>query len=443
MRLSLEQLARAAGEPPERVHEWQAAGVLGSAHRFTPADVERVRLIALLRRRGVALDEIVRQHAEIDGFVSRVGRSPTAPVRTLAEAAAEVGLAPGLAERAWTAAGLPATDLLDDSDVEFLRAWRTVHDVGQPDEAMVELARVLGDTVRRATEAMARITHFHIIKPLVARGLDRAALRRAIGKATGRLLPIAPRMLEHLTRRLLAEASRENFALRLADDRTEPGELLIAIAFVDLCSFTPIADTMGDRKSADVLARFSALVREATARHDGHVFKQIGDAFMLIFADPRAAVACALEIDGRVAAEPRFPAVRAGINWGPVLYRDGDYVGVNVNLASRVVAEAGRHAIFVTDTVRQAATPTPGVEFRPLPRRRLKGVSEEFDLFRVVGSETNAAIRLIDPVCGMEMRANEAAVRLGLGEREVVFCSARCLQRYVADPARYAAPTGD
>ena len=440
MGLSLEQLARAVGEPVERLREWREAGVLGRG-RLTPADVERGRLVALLRRRGVTLDEIARQRADIDGFVSRVGRAPTAVVRTLAEAAAEVGLDAGLAERAWTAAGLPATDLLDESDVDFLRAWRTVHDVGQPDEAMVELARVLGDTVRRATEAMARITHFRIIKPLVARGLEPAALRQAIGRATGRLLPIAPRMLEHLTRRLLAEASRENFALRLVDDRTEPGELMVAIVFVDLCGFTPMAEAMGDRKSADVLARFSALVRVTTGGHDGHVFKQIGDGFMLIFVDPRDAVACALEIDARVATEPRFPAVRAGINWGPVLYRDGDYVGANVNVAARVAAEAGRHEVFVTGAVRAAAA-AEGVEFAPLGRRRLKGIGEEVELFRVGGAGTAGVARSVDPVCGMEMRPHEAGVRLTLGAREVVFCSAACLQRYVADPARYTPATG-
>jgi hypothetical protein len=35
------------------------------------------------------------------------------------------------------------------------------------------------------------------------------------------------------------------------------------------------------------------------------------------------------------------------------------------------------------------------------------------------------------------------AARLALGERELVFCSALCLQRYVADPSRYAAAGGD
>jgi class 3 adenylate cyclase/YHS domain-containing protein len=246
-------------------------------------------------------------------------------------------------------------------------------------------------------------------------------------------------MVEHLTRRLLAEASRENFALRFLDERSAPGELVVGLVFVDLCSFTPIADAMGDHESADVLARFSALVREASARHDGHVVKQIGDAFMLSFVGPGAAVACALEIERRAASEPRFPALRAGINWGRVLYRDGDYVGANVNVAARVADEAGRHEILVTEAVRRTAGAVGGVEFRPIGHRRLKGVSEEVELFRAVAVDEAATARVVDPVCGMEIGASEAAARLALGDRELAFCSAQCLQRYVADPARYAA----
>ncbi|HLY39380.1 MAG TPA: adenylate cyclase regulatory domain-containing protein [Candidatus Binatia bacterium] len=436
MHLSLEQLARAAGEPLDRVREWQAAGLVGATEPFGPPDIERLRLIGLLRRRGVSLEDIAASRGDIDAFGTR-HRPATTSLRTLAEAAAEVGLDPALVERAWRASGLSVTDLLDDRDVAFIRHWRTVRDVGHPDDALVEMARVMGDTVRRATEAMARVTHFHIIRPIVARGLTGVALRDAIAEATGRLVPAAPLMVEHLTRRLLAEASRENFALRFLDDRSAPGELIVGLVFVDLCSFTPIADAMGDHESADVLARFSALVRDAAVRWDGRVVKQIGDAFMLSFVGPGAAVACALEIERRAAAEPRFPALRAGINWGRVLYRDGDYVGANVNVAARVADEAGRHEVFVTEAVRRAAAPVGGIEFRPVGRRRLKGVSDEVELFRAVAVDETATARVVDPVCGMEIGAAEAAARLALGDRELAFCSAQCLQRYVADPARY------
>jgi adenylate cyclase len=440
MQLTLEQLARAAGEPLDRVREWHAAGLLGPGDVFSPPDIERVRLIAHLRRRGVAVEAIAADRVDIDRFVERTGRPPTAALRSLTDAAAEVGLDASLAERAWTAAGLPVTDLLDDDDVRFLRGWRVLHDVGFSDDAVVEMARVLGDTTRRATEAMARITHFQVFRPFVVRGLTGAALRDAIGAVTRELVPLGPRMLEHLGVRLLAEASRENFALRVAGEGMEADQLTLAVAFVDLCDFTPIADAMGDRESAAVLARFSSLVREATVVHDGRLVKQIGDAFMLVFSDPRAAVACAVDIERRAAAEPRFPALRAGLNWGPVLYREADYVGANVNVAARVADEAGRHEVLVTEAVRRAAGALVGFEFRPVARRRLKGVSEEIELFRAVAVDDARAARHVDPVCGMEIGAAEAAARLALGERELVFCSAQCLQRYVADPARYAAP---
>src|SRR5207248_4874447 len=122
----------------------------------------------------------------------------------------------------------------------------------------------------------------------------------------------------------------------------------------------------------------------------GRVVKQIGDAYMLIFFEPSAAVACALGIEERATAEPQFPAVRAGANWGPVLYREGDYVGATVNLASRLEAEAGPHQLLVTPELRRAAVRTPDTEFVPVGTRALKGVSEGVELYEARRSTPGA-----------------------------------------------------
>jgi adenylate cyclase len=37
-----------------------------------------------------------------------------------------------------------------------------------------------------------------------------------------------------------------------------------------------------------------------------------------------------------------FPALHIGAHHGPVLYRDGDYVGRGVNLAARIASAAAR-----------------------------------------------------------------------------------------------------
>src|SRR5439155_19545467 len=164
----------------------------------------------------------------------------------------------------------------------------------------------------------------------------------------------------------------------------------------------------------------------------GRVVKRIGDEFMLMVSDPRAAVACALESERRAAEEPNFPAGRSGGHYGPVLYREGDYLGVTVNVAARLADEAGRHQVLVSEALRREAAGVPDVEFVPLGRRRLKGVADEVELFEVVRrTEAGAGRRQVDPVCGMELGPEEPAARLAFGGREQVFCSQGCLQRFV------------
>jgi len=159
---------------------------------------------------------------------------------------------------------------------------------------------------------------------------------------------------------------------------------------------------------------------------------------MLVFPEPGSAVACALEIDRRTADEPQFPAVRAGAHWGQVLYREGDYLGATVNLAARLAAEAERHQVLTTAAVRKEAGRLPDVEFVPLGMRRLKGLSDQLEVFAARrGAGGTAGERLVDPVCGMELGAGEAAATLSLEGQEQAFCSQECLQRFVAAPERY------
>jgi YHS domain-containing protein len=122
-----------------------------------------------------------------------------------------------------------------------------------------------------------------------------------------------------------------------------------------------------------------------------------------------------------------------------VLYREGDYVGSSVNIAARVAAEAERHQVLVTAAVRNESKGLPGVEFVPLGKRRLKGLASELVLFEARAAGAKSREQYIDPVCGMEMAAEEVAARLTLEGVEHCFCSDECLRRYVASPEGYSA----
>jgi adenylate cyclase len=223
----------------------------------------------------------------------------------------------------------------------------------------------------------------------------------------------------------------------LAEPPETPGQIRRAVMFVDLASFTPLAEAMGDVRAAQVLDRFSVMVRRAVQRCHGRIVKQIGDGFMIVFPECFSAVSCGLEIEERSSQEPQFPAVRIGLHWGPLLYREGDYVGSNVNIAARLADEAHRHQVLVSDEVRRRAKEYPDVEFVRIGRRKLKGLAAEVEVFEAKPVNPAELDRVIDPVCGMELSPREVASRLSVEGREHSFCSDACLKQFVKAPGKY------
>ena len=447
---TLEQLAAITGEPTERLLDWRSRGLIGSSDGdgFTHNDRERARLVQLCLRRGISLDKIAeadRSQGIIDRYVQMM--FPEAPGRTysFAEAVEISGLDLDLARDMWANSGLLAEqgDTLREEDVEAFRAFKTYHEAGFPDAALGEGTRVFADSLARVAEMESKLFHFYVHERLKAQGVTGKELVDATERAGELARPLLEPTILWFHSKAWEKAVREDLVMHLAQEAglleagRQPGEMHAAVMFIDLASFTPLTEAMGDLQAARVLDRFSVIVREATRAWDGRLVKQIGDAFMLVFPEPRSAVACALEIVRQTAGEPQFPAARAGIHWGTVLYRDGDYVGSNVNIASRLAAEADRHQILVTSEVRQEARDLPGVGFVRLAKRKLKGLSGSFELFTAQAVGEPEAGRVVDPVCGTEMGQAEVAARLSLEGTERAFCSEACLRKFVVAPEKY------
>jgi adenylate cyclase len=258
-----------------------------------------------------------------------------------------------------------------------------------------------------------------------------------------RLNPLVEPAILYFHRKGVARAEWDDMVMHLEADKeghvgSTPGEINRAIMFIDLANFTPLAEAMGDERAAAILERFSEIVRFANIRCHGRIVKQIGDAFMVVFPEPYSAVSCALEVESKVSKEPHFPPVRAGLHWGSVLYREADYVGSNVNIASRLGAEANRHQVLITGEVWRRAKDLPGAEFNRLGKRKLKGIAREIEVYEVSPAGREALNRETDPVCGMELGPGEAAARLTIDGVERAFCSDDCLRKFVKDPQQYS-----
>jgi class 3 adenylate cyclase len=439
--LTIDELADATGIGPDTLRHWQSLGLLtGTGDRIETLDIERVRLITFVEQRGITAEAIATaSKTQGDMLGDRLdmltSRDLPRTGRSIDDAAEAVGLAPEVIRRMWSALGLGDQTEVYDEDIEALGRLRVALDAGLPEPALTQIVRVFADAAGRIAEAESRLFHYYVHERFRAQGLTGSELTAATDAIGEPLVELIEPTLLYFHRKAWERAQREDLLVHLTEDTTTPGDvpgdIEVTILFVDLSGFTPLTEAMGDPAAASLVERFSHLVRAAAGRHHGTVVKQIGDEFMLVFTDPTAAISCGLAIEAAVSAEPQFPAVRQGAHSGRVLYREGDYIGATVNVAARVAAEADRHQLLITPGLRAQATSLDDVTVTPAGARSLKGIADTIELFNVhpVGDRP---LRVIDPVCLMELDPSECGYQLTWRGTQLFFCSQECLTRFVA-----------
>lgn len=442
--MTLDELAVRVGEDLATLAQYIDSGLVPSTESYTAADVERIRLIQLLSRRGIDIQAITRalrgQLDLFDRYLAQLFPDGDYPAITLEEAAQRAGVDVTLLGRIWSAAGFGGpSELLTEADVTAAHSLTTALAAGFPEDALLQLVRVYADALNRVGDAEARLFHFYVHENLRTSGLSDEDLARATTEVSERLLGLVEPAVLFFHRKALTRAVRDDLVLHVAEDAgllapdDETGRLMAAVSFIDLARFTALTDVMGDAVAAEILNRFSELVRRCVVAHEGRIVKQIGDAFMLVFSDARSAVECALDIRQAAVAEPQFLGTRQGVHWGPILYREGDYYGATVNLAARIVTEAAADQVLVSDDVRARLSDDAEVRFIARGHRSVKHVAEPIEVFEARRpDDDDAAARVVDPVCGMTLSSVDAVARLELEDDELYFCSPACLRRYVA-----------
>jgi adenylate cyclase len=336
-RLSADELSSATGESIQRLQQLRALKLIGSEDdaRFASTDVERVRLVQFLERRQIPLDQIARaEHDEavLTSVVDFLYPRGIGQRYSFAQAIKIVGLDADVARRLREASA-PSNEMMDEHDLRMLTEAKVALDAGFPEAALLQLVRVYADALGRVAEAEVRLFHFYVHEGLKATGLAGQELLDNRKAVRDHLLPIVGPMIEYFHRRGMAKSVHEDMVLHVTRNRARPTEgepptqLRLAIVFLDISSYTPITAVMGDAVAARIIERLSELVRETITRFDGRIVDRVGDAFLLVFPEPRAALACAIEIERRTAAEPQFPALRSAVHWGDVVYQEGGYVG--------------------------------------------------------------------------------------------------------------------
>lgn len=433
--LSLREFATLARIPAKEVRRYSKLGLLDpdGDGKYDEYDALRLRFVQINVERGEDLEEVASNVRE--GKAAYTGIEllyPQAHRRfTLEEAAEKVGLEVEQIMALRTALGLPGT-LVEEGDVDAFEGVKGILDAGIPWEAVLEAARVFGDALRRLAETEIRLTHDYLHEPMAKSGMSERELAEQSQQVVDTFLPVIDPLLLFLHRQYLVRAAVNDAVFHLESEGKPGSTIQMAVLFVDITSFTTLADVHGDEAAAEILDRLDVLVRSLAIEYSGTLTKQIGDAFMLAFPDPENAVRFAVALDDTAAAEDRFPAMRVGIHAGPVLYRVGDYVGSTVNIASRVAEAAMPNEILVSAPVAGFASRSD-IPTEQVGVRMIRGISEPLSLYRVKRERERPGDR--DPVCGMVV--SDPAGRLLRGGQEYVFCSESCLRRFLDNPGRY------
>jgi class 3 adenylate cyclase len=157
---------------------------------------------------------------------------------------------------------------------------------------------------------------------------------------------------------------------------------------IDVEGSTAIVEELGTEYSRLIDELWSVLRCCANAS-GGYEVEARADEFFAAFASPRDAVDAAIAIQ-RAFPERDWPGrvdvrVRIGIHSGYPTSTPSNYVGIDVNTASRICALGHGGQIVVSANTREAvkASSPTGVRFAPLGSYQLRGVTGPVALFQV------------------------------------------------------------
>lgn len=130
-----------------------------------------------------------------------------------------------------------------------------------------------------------------------------------------------------------------------------PANPELTIVFTDLVGFSEWSLQAGDDLTLRMLRQVAAAVEPPLLERGGHIVKRMGDGLMAVFGDPVIAVAAVLaarDAVKTVEVKGYTPRIRVGLHTGRPQRLGADWLGVDVNIAARVMERAVRGGVMIS-----------------------------------------------------------------------------------------------
>jgi adenylate cyclase len=171
---------------------------------------------------------------------------------------------------------------------------------------------------------------------------------------------------------------------------------LAAILAADVVGYSRMMEADEAGTLAALKTRRREVLDPLVARHQGRIFKVMGDGVLVEFGSAVNAMQCAIDLQQAMAAantgqaEDRRIVLRVAINLGDVIVVGSDLYGEGINIATRLEAVAQPGSIIISGTAYDHIKSKVKVGFVDLGAQSLKNIAEPVRTYRIMDAPSVA-----------------------------------------------------
>ncbi len=173
-----------------------------------------------------------------------------------------------------------------------------------------------------------------------------------------------------------------------------PANPEVTLVFTDLVGFSSWSLQAGDEAALALLRQVARAIEPPLLDAGGQIVKRMGDGVMAVFRDPVVAVRAVLEAKEAlksVEVAGYAPRMRVGIHTGRPQRLAADWLGVDVNVAARVMERATKGGIMVSsstlDLIPQSQLDGLGIAAKrarkPMFSHKTAGIPPDLAIYRL------------------------------------------------------------
>ena len=154
---------------------------------------------------------------------------------------------------------------------------------------------------------------------------------------------------------------------------------LAAIMFTDIAGYTALS-AKDENKALELLDTQKQILTPIIEEFNGTLHNRVGDGLLFTFPTVTDAVKCGIKIQKETNAVDDLN-LRIGIHEGEITIKDGDALGDDVNVASRIDPFAAEGGIVISGKVQQNISSLPEFETTYVDTPKLKGVAQKVEVY--------------------------------------------------------------